>query len=430
MSKEIEFIKNENDLRVKFKNEIINPTNNDYWILVENETVDYDFKFPLISTLFGDYESTLMFFRTFKIKHGLKFKKCIFKKGVQLYFEDTKARDIFFDNCTFESNVNLRSYENSVIFSKCIFKNDFIARNSVLKGKIRFWQCHFEQEANFRNTKFEGLADFWRSIFHKKTIFYKTDFMDTVVFSSSTFKENVLFTYALIDKLILLRGTKIEKGFDISLAIIHGKLGLFEFNLNNYVDAEFIVEEDEYETAVSENAIIPITNKRETFRILKDNLESQKNLSESLKYKAIEKEVLRVELIHNGKEIPFDTSIINLKNITNNRLDRINLWLNKWSNDHGDSYGRAIIFVFLVGWFFFYLSLLNTEKYYFTLNTKLWNFGEGFKIFIEFLNPIHKLDYIENTKLSSAWFFVFDFLGKTFVGYGIYQFIQAFRKYK
>ncbi|WP_281638239.1 pentapeptide repeat-containing protein [Flavobacterium marginilacus] len=430
MSEEIEIIENENDLRVKFENEIINPVTNDYWILVKNKIIDYDFKFPLTSSVFSDHESTQIFYSSFNIKYGLKFKDCTFKKGVQLYHDTSKARDICFENCIFENNVNLRSYENSVIFSKCHFKNGFNARNSIVKGKIRFWQCHFEKEADFRNTKFEGLADFWRSIFYKKTIFYKTDFMDTVVFSSSVFKENVLFTYSLINKLILLRGTKIEKGFDISLAIIHGKLGLFEFNLNNYTDTEFITEEDEYETAVSENAIIPITNKRETFRILKDNLESQKNLSESLKYKSIEKEVLRIELIHNGGNIPLDTTIKNLKSITNNRLDRINLWLNKWSNDHGDSYGRAIIFVFVVGWTFFYFSLLTTEKYYFTMNTNLWNFGEGFKIFIEFLNPLHKFDYIEDTKLSSAWFFVFDFLGKTFVGYGIYQFIQAFRKYK
>lgn len=430
MSTEIEIIKNENDLRVNFKNETINLENNDYWVLVENKTIDYDFKFPLISNLFGDYESTLIFFINFNIKHGLKFKNCIFKKGIQLYHGELKSRDIFFENCTFESTVNLRSSENSIIFSKCYFKNDFKARNSVIKGKIRFWQCHFEKEANFRNTKFEGLADFWSSTFYKKTIFYKTDFMDTVVFSSSIFKENVLFTYSLIDKLILLRGAKIEKGFDISLAIIHGKLGLFEFDLNNYIDAEFIIEENEYEKAVSENAIIPITNKRETFRILKDNLESQKNLSESLKYKSIEKEVLRIELIQNGEKIPLDTSIYNLKNKINNRLDRINLWLNKWSNDYGNSFGRSILFVFIVGWIFFYLSILTTEKYYFTLNTQLWDFGRGFKIFIEFLNPLHKFDYIENTELSSAWFFVFDFLGKTFVSYGIYQFIQAFRKYK
>lgn len=111
-------------------------------------------------------------------------------------------------------------------------------------------------------------------------------------------------------------------------------------------------------------------------------------------------------------------------------FEKINLFLNWSSNNHGQSYIRAFLFIIAVGWLFFYCSILVTEKFYFTTDISNWAFSNGFKLFIEFLNPIHKFDYIENTELSSAWFYFFDFLGKTFVGYGIYQFIQAFRKYK
>jgi hypothetical protein len=51
------------------------------------------------------------------------------------------------------------------------------------------------------------------------------------------------------------------------------------------------------------------------------------------------------------------------------------------------------------------------------------------KYFLEFLNPTHKFDYIQEDGLTTR-FYLFDFIGRIFVGYGIYQFIQAFRKYK
>lgn len=412
MSSQLKEINDENDLRVVLNTDTIYPINNDYWILVENCTIDYEFKFPLTSNGIENYETTLMFYNIFR--YGLKFKNCTFNKNIQIYTNTHKTRELFFDNCTFEEIIHLRGFESILTFSNCTFKKEFKAQNSTIKGKVRFRESHFKDQANFRNTRFEGLADFWRTKFYQKTIFYKTDFVDTVVFSAAVFKENVLFTYTLIDKVIILRGTKAKKGFDISLAIINGRLGLFEFDLENYSDFHFIKGEEEYEKAVAEDARIPIKNKRETFRILKENLESQKNLSESLKFKAIEKDVLLKELEHKS----------------NTFFEQVNLRLNWLSNNHGISYIRAFAFIIVVGWIFFYFSLLATEKFYFTTNIFSWEFSDGFKLFIEFLNPIHKFDYIENTKSSSAWFYLFDFLGKTFVGYGIYQFIQAFRKYK
>lgn len=276
MSIQLRPINDEYDLRVVLNTDTIDPANNDYWILVENYTIDYEFKFPLTSNGIEDFETKLAFDNIFR--YGLKFKNCTFNESIQIYTNAHKIRDVFFENCEFKKIIYLRGFESTLTFANCTFEKTFKAQNATIKGKIRFRECHFKSEANFRNTRFEALADFWRSKFHQKTIFYKTDFVDTVVFSAAVFEENVLFTYTLIDKLIILRGTKVKKGFDISLAIINGRLGLFEFDLENYADSHFIKGEEEYEKAVSQDAKIPIKNKRETFRILKENLESQKNL--------------------------------------------------------------------------------------------------------------------------------------------------------
>ena len=420
-------ITDENDLRVALCTPSINPLNNEYFAIVANYDIEYNFHFPLHGRQFSDYESSQAFNQSFNIKYTLKFENCTFGNDIILYFHlALDNRDIIFHNCTFNKSISITSYENNIIFHYCTFNGVVNTMNAIIKGKVRFRECNFVEQINFNNTRFEALVDFWRCKFQKRTIFYKTDFVNTVVFSAATFKENVLFTYTLINKLILLRGTKIEKGFDISLAIIHGKLGLFEFKLQDFPEVDLLYDEDDYEDAVSTQGIIPINNKRETFRILKDNLESQKNLSESLKFKKIEKEVLRKELSKQSKFMKDSSVLVQI----NNYLDQANLGLNELSNDHGNSYGRAFIFTVVAGWIFFYLSLLLSDQFYFTFNYDSWDFNDGFTLFIEFLNPLHKLDYIDNKMQSNVLFYIVDFFGKMIVGYGIYQFIQAFRKYK
>lgn len=409
-------IRNENDLESNFINDVVNTSSGDYWISVRNHNLEYDFQFPLISDKLENFEKKSFLGNLESIEYGLKFQDCIFEGSVTIYNKLNYTRNITFSNCTFNKKVFIRGYEGIITFSNgCVFNEEITAENAVLKGKIRFRQCHFKCLVNFRNTTFNELADFWRCVFYKKTIFYKTDFNNIVVFSAVTFKENVLFTYSLIAKLLLLRGAKVEKGFDLSLAIISGKLGLFDFRLSNY-NTQVINTEEEYEKAVSKEGDIPIKNKRETFRIIKDNLESQKNLAESLEFKTLEKQTLLNEL---WSDLSFSKF-----------FDVINLGLNWLSNKNGSSYGRAFIFTLCAGWLWFYISLISTETYFIESNFKEWEFQNGVRQFIEFLNPIHKVDYLGSEVVLSTWFYVWDFIGKAFVGYGIYQFIQAFRKYK
>ncbi|ALM47822.1 hypothetical protein AMR72_02245 [Flavobacterium psychrophilum] len=375
--------------------------------------INYDFKFPLSKEAKNALKAAKLT-RVWK-NYNFKINNCVFTKEVNINFDH---KDITFENCNFDENIIFNDYDGILTFANCNFKEGYEvnAQDTIFKGKIRFRTCHFKGNVNFRNTTFNELADFWRCTFYNKTIFYKTDFKNIVVFSAVIFKENVLFTYSLIDKLLLLRGAKMQKGLDLSLAIITGKLGLFDFNLNDY-KTTITSTEEQYETFVSETANIPVKNKRETFRILKDNLESQKNLAESLKFKAIEKDILSHELKHET----FSASIF---------LDRANLFFNWLSNNHGNSYGRAFLFILGFGLFFFYFSLISLDLFSFTLDYKEWAFNESFRYYMEFLNPIHKFDYLGEDITLSKRFYVLDFLGKTFVGYGIYQFIQAFRKYK
>ena len=111
------------------------------------------------------------------------------------------------------------------------------------------------------------------------------------------------------------------------------------------------------------------------------------------------------------------------------------LGLNKWSNNFGRSWTRAVIFTFVVGVFSYYLVVINSLNFHLAfaidINEKL------IKSFFSFMNPLRtfnlreifegkdKQPYLE---LSVFSHFV-DFFARLIIAYGYYQTIQAFRRF-
>jgi uncharacterized protein YjbI with pentapeptide repeats len=397
--------------------------------------IDFELNFPLLNDINNDMESFLH--QNISI---LSFKNCKFLKDV--YLGRMKSDIEFTENCKFEAEFKSRGSLGNITFIESEISNiNFEDGNfgseeekNDKKGKVRFRNCHLFQ-TNFRNTTFNSIVDFWSSTFHNPVTFYKTDFIEVVVFSAVNFKENVLFTYTLIEKLMILRGTNPEKGFDLSLAIISGRLSVFNFHFDDFKSYgkiyKYINEalreqnisyqrayEDIYEKAVSQKHLIPIENKRETYRILKNQLESQKNFIDSIPFRVMENKTLLKEsfkkLWHGHK---ISRSISNI----------IVLSLNAISNRFGSSYITGIIFTLSVATLFFNLALSHIGDYVFTANIGDWEW----RYFVQFINPTHRFDYMKLVDVNPRqWFFIWDFLGRIFIGYGIYQTIQAFRKYR
>ena len=162
----------------------------------------------------------------------------------------------------------------------------------------------------------------------------------------------------------------------------------------------------------------PIRNKRETFRILKHTLIGQDNISESIQYKVSEKQAL-------SQELELEESS------WQNSLNRANLWFNWVSNRHGDSYWQAVKFTAVTGILCYWTSLVLTDEYcLFCLENITLRVDDWFGGLFQFLLPTHKSQYLGVDFSYNMGFYIFDFLGRLLVGYGIYQFIQAFRKYR
>lgn len=328
---------------------------------------------------------------------------------------------VIFENCIFNKRFTIAGrIFGSSLMKNCIFRDIVDLSNTTFRQNARFHASVFEKIIRFNNVKFEDLADFWASKFYQKTVFYKTDFHEITVFSSTLFKENVLFTYTLLEKEVVFRGAKFEKGLDLALAILSGNINLFDIELNNYKSCKDIDDENDYDKSVSFDAIIPHKNKRETFRILKKELMNQGNSIDSLKFASLEKMAFQTQL----KANLFSDKIKWYKILQ----DQFILWMGKCSNRHGESWFRGVVFTLTVGFLFFYLSLISTKSYSFCLCFDWSDFKESMIYYTKFLLPTHNSDYMEGLKPEFS-FYIWDFIGRIFVSFGIYQTVVSFRKY-
>lgn len=383
--------------------------------------------------------------------------KKIYFQNIILDFDHSftlSLNKIHFKNCEFRQKIKINTsneVDEELILESCIFNNDLDISECKFKKNVKFWQSSFNN-VNFHNTTFNGLADFWSCTFNENVIFYKTDFLGTTVFSAANFKKAVLFTYTSISKVIIFRGTRFENGLDLSQAIISGNISLHDIRIKKFKAVDNTENNKIYENYITETGDIPFSNKRETFRILKQNFSKNGNEIDSIEYKKKEHETLFYELISNIKNTLLPVNIENLNrtkyirfyfkklfdkkskrikrflNLIENIQNLIILFLNFISNHFGVSWFFGLTFISCIASIFFLLSITEIPEYYFTLNPKNWQW-EHFKYFLEFLNPTHKFDYLNEKKLTPC-FYIYDFFGRILVGYGIYQFVQAFRKYK
>ena len=357
-------------------------------------------------SLFKDNPTNSIFIPT---QFSPQFYKILFLENVQ------------FVNCHFgilkdekkeESKIETKT---KIDFSGSIFEKDVSFENSTFYNKALFLDTTFRGNTNFHNTRFLKLVDFFEAQFYQKTIFYKTDFLEKSVFAKTIFHENVLFTYSTINTMIL-RQTDFKKGFDFSLCSSIDNLQIFNIY---YYDKSYITvdsertyntenKKKEYEKNVTEEAIIPLINKKETYRIFKNQLDKIGDYTTALDFKKLEMKTYQ--------------QFTDLKS-----NEKIILWFNKCSNDFDSNWIQGVAFTFGCGILFSYLTLINTDNYFWDICLKNFSFDKVFTNLIKFMSPIHDLHYIENQSVVA---YLFDFLGRIFVGYGIYQTIQAFRKYK
>ncbi|MBD0833362.1 pentapeptide repeat-containing protein [Aestuariibaculum sediminum] len=329
-------------------------------------------------------------------------------------------QNIKFHNCIFKEDFFIkRTVQGKLYINDCTFEKDFDISGAVFPQKVRFQKNEYKGLALFNNTVFNDLVDFWGSTFHKRTIFYKTNFLGILVLSSVTFNENLLFTYTLVEKMMILRGISLKKGLDLSLSIITGEVGIYDFKLSNFDSENIQSDTEHFQICVSRTGEIPTKNKRETFRIIKEKFLKVHNVIESLTYESLEKQA--------HSQYMKESRVVFFSN------DRLIFLFNNWSNKHRSSFKQGIKFTFIVAVVTYFLSIVTSGNFTLTLDDFWGNLFQNIKGFILTLNPIHRISNLKEIYEIDDFglaFYVFNYIGRVLVGYGTYQTIQAFRKYR
>lgn len=144
----------------------------------------------------------------------------------------------------------------------------------------------------------------------------------------------------------------------------------------------------------------------ETFLQLRKSLEGTGNYYEAQKLSAISKESLR-----KVSSLP--------------ESDKFILWLNGFSNNHGLSIKLPLFGLFGFSILFYILYLYSMDRIFKCTAFDFTLVGQYFT----FLDPTHKNDFLIKKEEFTFWTLFFDFANKIIVGFYIFQFISAFRKY-
>jgi uncharacterized protein YjbI with pentapeptide repeats len=159
------------------------------------------------------------------------------------------------------------------------------------------------------------------------------------------------------------------------------------------------------------------------FGQLRTVFDKQGDLARALEYQARELEAhYRNIPSYWRKRIPFI------------HFTKLNLGLNRLSNDFGRDWGRGVLFSLGIGLLCFW-ALLCTTKEYSPFRHWTWD-SQLIASFTRFMNPLRFFDpeilFSKGGKpfITLNWAsYVLDFIGRIGIAYGYYQTIQAFRRY-
>jgi hypothetical protein len=325
----------------------------------------------------------------------------------------------FLGNTVGKKDGNISSFQDSTI-SNVIFGTNSFSTFSIFKRVIfnstpeylKPPGSAYEFPGFYTNT-FDKVS-FSESNFIGAFQFDNCDFLSTIWFENCKNLENseLKFVACKFEKYSLFDNSKFNK-----IEILHTKFlekASFENFETNYFEMHQVTfAEAAYFDDLNKNNNKAIENwDRKTLRAIKRELVNTHNQIDYLRFKGYELNAYKKEV---------DQNKLNWK-------DSLILYFNEDSNYFGLDWTKGIRFIFQWSFIFYLLYIIT-----YSVCTNDFNCIpkiESFLVnYLKFTNPFSFLkppfEDTENYFLP----FLFFLLGKTFVSYGIYQTVQAFRKF-
>jgi uncharacterized protein YjbI with pentapeptide repeats len=332
---------------------------------------------------------------------------------------------------------------NSTTFYDCEFENTASFEYATFNGQVKFGS--FLKDVSFRGATFNAAVTFYDNIggvsYFSDCKFYDTVYFDDLVFEKETFFDDTIF-YNIVDfDRVTFNGKlnawniKFESNVSFLWANFREKVNLSEMTVKgsanfygvNFVDNAYFynstISQLELQKSVIEKGLFFLGSKieysnRETYRIIKHEFLKYNNKIEALNYHAKEMEAFRIELKENNNY---------------NKLEKYLLLINKFSNGYGLNpwLGAGVTIIVSILFFIFYWLTLDYKPVHFTCSTTIaitFNcIGSVLSYFAEFFSPIHMIRYMDSYR--GSWSIFIDIVSRIFIGFCIFQTIQAFRKY-
>jgi uncharacterized protein YjbI with pentapeptide repeats len=312
--------------------------------------------------------------------------------------QEIRFKNTNFSNANFISN----TFKSKTNFINTSFKYDL---EHLKPARTRFEHTKFYdntfEKVNFSKSKFDNLIEFDKCDFLSKVWFEECKDLNNshLKFVSCKFEKYSLFDNSKLNKIEILRSKFLEKA------------SFENFETNYFKIHQVTFAESAYFDDINKNNNSAIENwDRKTLRAIKRELVNTHNQIDYLRFKAYELEAFKKEKGKSWK-------------------DNTILKLNSYSSKNGLDWFRGFLFTIFIG-FIFYLLYLCTYAVVMKKTVDFPNSVEDFFVgYLKFLNPFSLFKSpIQDAEIYFFPLFFFMF-GKIFISYGIFQTVQAFRKF-
>lgn len=378
--------------------------------------------------IFSDQYNTEYLIEYFNEK---EIKDCIFSG--KLFVKDDTIKQLLFTDVWFEDEVIINPKNSNsnlkIVFKGCHFRKKLKIRsaevgsyeiqqeNKIKLKALKIIDCTTVNEAYLRigfldvenfelsNLRLPKNAELNIGDCHFNK-FKLTNFRNVGKFK--LFKINILEKEKIYNPRFQIDNTSIGKTDFQSLNIASFARVIMFDNIFSNIDYTNMQWKKEVEVGqFNNNDKTELAKKRDTYRTLKNVAQKNNDQPQALIFYAQE--------MKNHKEL----TCLN-KNKIDNKKDIAILRFNDWTNEFGLNWKRPLFYQLIPISIAAYLGLL------FTLGVPICVIGH-WHYYFEFLNPLHKTQFIGNH--WNFFTYAIDFLFRIIEGLLIYQTIQAFRKY-
>lgn len=412
----------------------------------------------------GDLENIHFEGKYFNFRNGdkkitkpeIRFLNCHFSSS--LNFTSAVIGELTFGSCTYENKrlgiyncdideldiTNFKFIGSEFFLSKSTIKHTDIENLIILDGILKIWNCDFEDFFSIANSQFKhidfnhskfnkyfdfitnktsekkssqlfrscefGKSSFFKNSFPEKVDFIECNFLNSVNFSNlKIITSNLIFLSCIFEKHVHFNDTSLYKlvfestKFNDILSFQSGVVNILEIDKTIF----------EKTAAFDELKILDVKKcTRKTIRNIKLQLQKAENKIDYNRFRAYELSAYYTELKWFNWKDSKDKFILAAT------------WL---STGFEHSWRRALVFTIISGLLWY--SGLYFLEYHGSYNPEKINdfFTGAFRFFLitDFYSPFEERKYLTD---AISWLpFV---IGKIFIAFGIYEMIQAFRKFK